>query len=125
MPNECRWEPVTASKDRVGKMPLFGAVKVQIQRGDTPVPINAPVTDVASDVALVPSGKDGLVLSLWNDGPSAVSVAFDVTATPTNGVILNPGEGYAEGDIKINTKVSAISMITGQTATLRGTLWCG
>lgn len=108
-------------------MPLFGKAPNAggAQNADTSDPINATVTNVASDVVTVPNGKKGMVVSLWNDGPSAVRIAFDVTATPTTGIVLNPGEGYADGNLAIAARISAISLVTGQDASMRGIMWSG
>lgn len=109
-------------------MPLFGKSsqqQQQAQQADTPIYMNETVTDTASDIATAPTGKDGMVVSIWNDGPSPVAIAFDATATPTSKLILNAGEGYAEGSIRVSTRISAISLVAGQSAVVRGTLWCG
>lgn len=108
-------------------MPIIKAGKVTVARATTPVHINDEAVAVtAGDIATVPAGKQGMLLSVYNNGPASVNIAFDSDASATHGIPLDPGDEYAESDITIVTRVSAISTsATGQGATVRGILWCG
>jgi hypothetical protein len=73
---------------------------------------------------LVPVSKKGRAISLINDGPGSVAVAFDATATPT-GLVLKPGEAYDDSGLEISTKVSFINVTPASLPVVRGVLWSG
>lgn len=105
-------------------MPIFGNSNNK-KASKSSTDFEATVVDTAaSDIVSTPSGKVGDTLSLWNDGPAAVRIAFDADATQTTGILVNSGEGYSEADITVNTRVSAIAVTgTGVNAQVRGVLW--
>lgn len=103
-------------------MPIFGN-----NSGKTPAKtqtdFNIGVTDVASDVVTVPAGKVADTVSIWNDGPQAVRVKVDATATPTDGILLKAGEGYADNQITVTSRLSVIVLVAGGNANVRGVVW--
>lgn len=107
-------------------MPLFGKqTSSNVRKATTSTPINSTVTDVASDIATIPANQEGMNVSIWNDGPSPVRVAFDTAATATTGIEIKAEEGYADADLAIATRISAVSTVAGQQALLRGVVWSG
>lgn len=106
-------------------MPLFGKPTVNQKTASTSTPINSTVTDVAADIATVPAGKEGMIVSILNDGPSDIRVAFDADATAASGLSIKAGESYADSGFAIATRVSAVSVAAGQVAVVRGVLWSG
>lgn len=109
-------------------MPITPANTPNTQKfADTATPINntLAVTDVAEDLVLVPVTKKGRVLSIINDGPGDVALAFDTTAVPATGLVILEGEAYSDSGLEISTKVSFINMTTGDTPAVRGVLWSG
>ena len=91
----------------------------------TPFTNTLAVTDTAEDLVLVPVTKKGRVLSLINDGPGAVVLAFDATAVVATGLLIREGEAYSDEGLEIDTKVSFINAVTGDTPVVRGVLWSG
>ena len=90
----------------------------------TPFNVTLAVTDTAEDLVSVPSTKYGRSVSLVNEGPGAVAVTFDATATVSD-LLLEDGDAYDEHDLEISTKISFINVTTGETPRVRGVLWSG
>ncbi|HEC64699.1 MAG TPA: hypothetical protein ENI23_05365 [bacterium] len=91
---------------------------------DTPTPfdVTLAVSDTAEDLVVVPSPKKGRVLSLVNEGPGAVALAFDATAT-TGDLLLEEGDTYDEQNLEISTNISFINVTPTETPRIRGILW--
>lgn len=110
-------------------MPITPTPNKATPPADTATPFNntLAVTDTAEDLVLVPSPstKKGRAISLINDGPGAVALAFDATAVVASGLVLQPGEAYSEANLEIDTKVSFINIVTGDLPVVRGVLWSG
>lgn len=105
-------------------MPLFGNSNTSKKTTKTPTDFEATVTSTAGDVVTAPTNQSGDTLSLWNDGPASVRIAFDADATATTGILVKAGEGYSEADITVASRVSAIIVAgTGVNAVVRGVLW--
>ena len=93
---------------------------------DTSTPFNKTlaVAATAEDLVSVPASKFGRIVSLVNDGPGDVALAFDATATVTD-LVLKAGEGYSDSALDIATKISFINVTVAATPTVRGVLWSG
>jgi hypothetical protein len=93
---------------------------------DTSTPFDETLTTpaTAEDLVTVPSQKNGRVISLVNEGPGDVALAFDATAV-VGDLLLLEGDAYDEHDLEIGTKVSFINVTTGQSPRVRGILWSG
>ncbi|KKN83836.1 hypothetical protein LCGC14_0294890 [marine sediment metagenome] len=93
---------------------------------DTATPFDVTLTTpaTAEDLVLVPSTKKGRVLSLVNEGPGAVALAFDATAVVTD-LLLEEGDAYDEQNLEISTNVSFINVTASQSPRIRGILWSG
>lgn len=108
-------------------MPIFPRrVPVKTPVADTPTPFDETLTTAgtAQDLVSVPVGKKGRAVSLVNEGPGAVALAFDATATASD-LLLEEGDAYDEHDLEVDTKVSFINVTLGQTPRIRGVLWSG
>lgn len=107
-------------------MPITPPPQLQQKFADEDTPFNVTLTTpaTAQDLVLVPSGKRGRIVSLVNEGPGAVALAFDATAT-TSGLLLEEKDAYAEQSLAIATKISFINVTVGQTPQVRGVLWSG
>lgn len=90
----------------------------------TPFNVTLAVAATAEDLVSVPASKFGRAISLVNEGPGAVALAFDTTAT-VGDLLLEEGDAYDEHDLEISTKVSFINVTTGETPRVRGVLWSG
>lgn len=90
----------------------------------TPFNKTLATTDTVEDLVTVPTGKKGRRISLVNDGPGAVALAFDGDATASD-LVIKEGEAFSEWDLELSTKLSFINVVTGETPTVRGVLWSG
>jgi len=90
----------------------------------TPFDNTLGVVDTAEDLVAVPVLKKGRAISLINDGPGDVALAFDATATLT-GLVLHEGEAYSDNGLEISTKVSFINVTPANLPVVRGVLWSG
>ncbi|KKN60388.1 hypothetical protein LCGC14_0532220 [marine sediment metagenome] len=90
----------------------------------TPFDVTLAVTATAEDLVSVPALKKGRAVSLVNEGPGEVAIAFDATAT-TSDLFLEEGDAYDEHDLEVSTNISFINVTTGQTPRVRGILWSG
>lgn len=93
---------------------------------DTSTPFNVTLTtaDTAEDLVTVPASKKGRAVSLINDGPGDVAIAFDATAT-TADLNLKQGEAYSDDDLEVSTKLSFINVTPASLPHVRGVLWSG
>ncbi|KKN82250.1 hypothetical protein LCGC14_0310630 [marine sediment metagenome] len=91
---------------------------------DTSFNVTLAVAGTAEDLVTVPSGKKGRIVSIVNEGPGAIAVAFDVTAT-TSDLLLEEGDAYADQGLEISTNVSFINVTVSETPRVRGVLWSG
>lgn len=107
-------------------MPIKPRPKIKVPVADTSTPFNATLATpaTAEDLATVPSGKKGRMVSLVNEGPGDVALAFDGDATVAD-LLLLEGDAYDEHDLEISTKVSFINVTTGEQPRVRGVLWSG
>lgn len=90
----------------------------------TPFDVTLAVAATAEDLVTVPSQKKGRIISLVNEGPGDVALAFDATAIISD-LLLLEGDAYGEHDLEISTKVSFINVTASQTPRVRGVLWSG
>lgn len=90
----------------------------------TPFNVTLAVAATAEDLVSVPASKFGRIVSLVNEGPGAVALAFDATATASD-LLLEEGDAYDEHDLEISTNISFINVTTGETPRVRGVLWSG
>ena len=90
----------------------------------TPFNVTLAVSATAEDLVAVPGSKKGRVISIVNEGPGAVAIAFDAVAI-TSDLLLEEGDAYDEHGLEITTKVSFINVTVGQTPRVRGILWSG
>lgn len=90
----------------------------------TPFLVTLTTPATAEDLVTVPATKKGRIISLVNDGPGTIALAFDAVAT-TSDLNLKEGEAYSEAKLLIATKVSFINVTVGQTPAVRGVLWSG
>lgn len=90
----------------------------------TPFSVTLTTAGTAQDLVLVPATKKGRVVSLVNDGPGSVALAFDATATIT-GLVLKSGESYSDTGLEISTKISFINVTVAALPVVRGVLWSG
>jgi hypothetical protein len=88
----------------------------------TPIDSTLAVGGTAEDLVTVPAGLVGKKLSIVNRGSGHAYIAFDATASATNGVLVQRGEAYSEEDLTIQTKVSFIGVGTNQ-PNVTGVLW--
>ncbi len=107
-------------------MPINPKPKFVFPFADTSTPFDETlaVAATAEDLVAVPGSKKGRVLSLVNEGPGDVAIAFDATATVTD-LLLLEGDAYDEHDLEIITNISFINVTVGQTPRVRGILWSG
>lgn len=93
---------------------------------DTDTPFNKILTVAGTEEQLVavPASKKGRIVSLVNDGPGVVAIAFDQAAT-TTALNLKEGEAYSEEGLAVSTDVRFINVTSAQTPTVRGILWSG
>ncbi len=107
-------------------MPIKTKPKLQQKFFDASTPFNVTlaVADTAEDLVTVPGSKKGRAISLVNEGPGAVALAFDATAITTD-LVLEEGDAYDEHDLEIATNVSFINVTASQTPRVRGILWSG
>lgn len=90
----------------------------------TPFSVTLAVAATAEDLVSVPAQKSGRAISLINDGPGDVALAFDATAT-TSDLVIKEGEAYDEHALEITTNISFINVTASATPTVRGVLWSG
>jgi hypothetical protein len=90
----------------------------------TPFDVTLAVAATAEDLVAVPVNKKGRTLSLINEGPGSVALAFDATAIASD-LLLEEGDAYDERDLEIGTNISFINVTAGQTPRVRGILWSG
>ncbi len=107
-------------------MPIKSRPVLKPSFADTSTPFDVTLTTpaTAEDLGTVPSQKKGRAISLVNEGPGDVALAFDAVAT-TSDLLLLEGDAYDEHDLEISTKVSFINVTTGESPRVRGILWSG
>ncbi len=107
-------------------MPIKSRPVLKPSFADTSTPFDAALTTpaTAEDLVTVPSQKKGRAVSLVNEGPGDVAVAFDATAT-VDDLLLQEGDAYDEHDLEISTKVSFINVTIDESPRVRGILWSG
>lgn len=107
-------------------MPIKTPPRFRYLVADTPTSFDETLTtaDTAEDLATVPVDKKGRIVSLVNEGPGAVAIAFDAVATITD-LLLEEGDAYDEHDLEISTKLSFINVTASQTPRVRGIIWSG
>lgn len=100
--------------------------KFAVPFSDTPTPFDVvlAVPATAEDVVAVPGSKKGHIVSLVNEGPGAVAIAFDATATPSD-LFLEEGDTYDEHDIEFVTNISFINVTPATSPRVRGIIWSG
>ena len=91
---------------------------------DTPFLVTLTIAGTEQQLVAVPATKKGRVVSLVNDGPGTVAIAFDQAATSA-GLNIKLAEGYSEAGLEITTDVRFINVTAAQTPTVRGVLWSG
>ena len=91
---------------------------------DTPFDVTLAVSATAEDLVTVPANKFGRLVSLVNEGPGEVALAFDGTATVTD-LLLGEGDAYDEHNLEITTNVSFINVTPTETPRVHGVLWSG
>jgi len=99
-------------------------VNVPIADTSTPFDVTLAVADTAEDLVTVPSEKKGRIISLVNEGPGEVAIAFDADATVAD-LLLEEDDAYDEHDLDIATKLSFINVTVAGTPRVRGILWSG
>ena len=90
----------------------------------TPFDVTLAVPATAEDLVLVPGIKVGRSVSLINEGPGDVALAFDATATAAD-VLIKEGEGYSDSGLALQTSISFINVTAAQSPRVRGVLWSG
>ena len=90
----------------------------------TPFDVTLAIAATAEDLITVPAGKKGRLISLVNEGPGEVALAFDATATITD-LLLGEGDAYDEHNLEITTNVSFINVTASETPRVHGVLWSG
>lgn len=107
-------------------MPIFPrpVVRTPVADTDTPFDNTLALAGTAEDLVTVPVNKKGRIVSLVNEGPGDVALAFDTTATAAD-LLLKEGEAYSENGLEIATKISFINVTASQTPRVRGVLWSG
>lgn len=107
-------------------MPIKPRPVLKPSFADTSTPFDETLTTpaTAEDLVTVPSLKKGRVISLVNEGPGDVALAFDATVV-VGDLLLLEGDAYDEHDLEIGTKVSFINVTTGESPRVRGILWSG
>ena len=107
-------------------MPITPQPNIKVPASDTPTPfdVTLALAATAEDLVAVPALKTGRIISLVNEGPGAVALNFDGTATATD-LLLEEGDAYDEHDLEIATNISFINVTVAQTPRVRGILWSG
>ena len=107
-------------------MPITPRPKTAFPSADTATPFDVALTTpaTAEDLVAVPSSKLGRIVSLVNEGPGDVALAFDATATVAD-LLLLEGDAYDEHDLEITTNISFLNVTTGTNPRVRGILWSG
>lgn len=107
-------------------MPIRRKPKFDVPIADTSTPfdVTLAVAATAEDLVSVPANKKGRAVSLVNEGPGTVAIAFDATAIVTD-LLLEEGDAYDEHDLEIATKLSFINVTAAATPRVRGILWSG
>src|SRR5574341_1646234 len=105
-------------------MPIFPVptLRTPVTDTDTPFDNTLAVAGTAEDLVTVPALKKGRTVSLVNEGPGEVAIAFDATATVAD-LLLKEGEAYSEINLEVSTKLSFINVTASQTPRVRGVLW--
>ncbi len=98
--------------------------KVAIADTSTPFDVTLAVTATAEDVVAVPVSRKGRIVSLVNEGPGDIALAFDATATIAD-LLLEEGDAYDEHDLDVATNISFINVTVGAQPRVRGILWSG
>ncbi len=88
---------------------------------NTPFDVTLSVAATAEDFATVPVLKKGRSISLVNEGPGAVAIAFDATAV-IGDLLLEEGDQYDEHRLEIATAISFINVTPAQQPRVRGIL---
>lgn len=99
-------------------------LKVPLADTNTPFDVTLTTPATAEDLVTVPALKGGRIISLVNEGPGDVAIAFDATATVAD-LLLVEGDTYDEHDLDIITKLSFINVTASQQPRVRGILWSG
>lgn len=107
-------------------MPIKPRPKIKVPVADTSTPFNETLATPATpeDLVTVPSGNKGRIVSLVNEGPGDVAIAFDADAT-VDDLLLYEGDAYDEHDLEISTRISFINVTTDEQPQVRGVLWSG
>lgn len=105
-------------------MPITPPTTQKVADTDTPFNKTLAIAAAEEQLAAVPAGKKGRIVSLVNDGPGVVALAFDQAAL-TTGLNLKEGEAYSDSGLEISTDIRFINVTSGQTPTVRGVLWSG
>ena len=107
-------------------MPIQPRPKSTAPLADASTPFDVTLTtpDTAEDLVAVPGSKEGRIVSLVNEGPGDVAIAFDATALVTD-LLLKEGATYDEHDLNIATKLSFINVTPAESPRVYGILWSG
>ncbi|KKK95114.1 hypothetical protein LCGC14_2676060 [marine sediment metagenome] len=100
------------------------AFKESVADEATPFNVTLAVADTAEDLVSVPSSKFGRIVSLVNEGPGSIALAFDATASAAD-LLIKEGEAYSEARLEIVTNISFVNVTASQTPNVRGVLWSG
>ena len=90
----------------------------------TPFDVTLSTPDTAEDLVAVPGSKKGRLVSLVNEGPGEVSIAFDADAT-TSDLLLAEGDTYDENMLEFSSRISFINVTPAVSPRLRGVIWSG
>lgn len=106
-------------------MPIFPSPVASVDSADeaTPFDVTLAIANTEEAVVAVPGGKKGRIVSLVNEGPGSVFLAFDAAATLSSAEVQKK-ESYGEAGLEISTDVRFIGE-TGKTPRVRGVLWSG
>lgn len=107
-------------------MPLTPRPVLAEKFADTPTPfdVTLAVPATAEDLVTVPVSKKGRAVSLVNEGPGTVAIAFDATAVVTD-LVLETGDTYDEHNLEVSTKLSFINVTPAVSPRVHGILWSG
>lgn len=105
----------------IGRKPTF---TFPFADTSTPFDVTLATPATAEDLVTVPGGKKGRIVSLVNEGPGSVAIAFDADAT-TSDLLLLAGDTYSEMNLEISTKLSFINVTAAQNPRVQGILWSG
>ena len=107
-------------------MPIRPRPKSAFPVSDTATSFDVTLTTpaTAEPLVTVPGGDKGRILSLINEGPGSVALAFDAVATVSD-FLLEEGDGYDEHDLEISAEISFINVTPAVSPRVRGILWSG